>query len=197
MANTSRINGFRPVRYLSGAAWNGKVSKYVTVTGDSTAIFVGDLVKLSTTGDSEGFRTVVQAAAADPVIGVVVGVEPDFSNLNAAPYRVGSTRRVLMVVDDPNVLFEVQEDGDTDPLEMPDIGLNADVIVGSGSTTTGQSAMQLDSTTHATSATAVLKLMEVVQRADNEFPSGGTAYTRWLVKINNHQLASGTGVAGV
>lgn len=195
MANENRVNGFRPFRYLSGAPYNGKVSTYRT--DGSTALFVGDLVKLSTTGTSDGFRTVVQAAAGDAVIGVVVGFLPDYANLGAAPYRLASTDRVAYVVDDPNVLFVAQEDGDTDPLEQPDLGLNVNFVVGTGNTVTGQSAMQIDSDTHATTATLPLKLMEVVQSPDNEFPSGGQAYTRWVVKINNHQLAASTGSAGV
>lgn len=195
MANVSRVNGFRPVRYLSGAPWNGKVSKYIT--DGSAAIFVGDLVKLSTTGNADGFRTIVQAAAGDACVGVVVGFMPDYSNLNAAPYRLANTTRIAFVVDDPNVLFEAQEDGDTDPLETADIGSNVEFIVGSGDTTTGQSGMQIDSSEHATTADHSLKLIEVVQRADNEFPTGGTAFTRWVVKINNHQLGSHTGTLGV
>lgn len=195
MANVDRVNGFRPYRYLSGAKYNGKISKYVT--DGSTALFVGDLVKLSTTGTADGLRTVVQAAASDAVIGVVVGFQPDYANLNAAPYRLASTTRIAFVVDDPNVLFEAQEDGDTDPLEQADLGLNVNFVVGSGSTTTGQSGMEIDSDTHGTSATLPLKLIEVVQRVDNEFPTGGQANTRWVVKLNNHQLASSTGTAGV
>jgi hypothetical protein len=195
VANINKVRGFRPVRYLSGANWSGKVSRYVT--DGATALFVGDLVKLTTTGTSDGLRTIAQAAASDAVIGVVVGFEPNFADLNAAPYRLASTTRVAMVVDDPNVLFEAQEDGDTDPLEQADIGLNVNFVVGSGSTTTGLSGMQIDSDTHGTSATLPLKLMEVSQRVDNEFPSGGTAYTCWFVKINNHQLGSSTGTAGV
>ena len=195
MANVNRVNGFRPYRYASGATYNGKVSKYRT--DGATALFVGDLVKLSTTGTSNGFRTIVQAAAGDAVCGVVVGFQPDYSNLNAAPYRVGSTDRIAFVVDDPDVLFVAQEDGAVDPLEQPDLGLNVNFVVGSGNTTTGQSGMQIDSDTHAVTATLPLKLMEVVQSPDNEFPSGGQAYVRWVVKLNNHQLAAGTGSAGV
>jgi hypothetical protein len=102
-----------------------------------------------------------------------------------------------MVVDDPDVLFEAQEDGDSDPLETADIGLNVNHIVAAGSTTTGQSGMQIDSTSHATTAAHTLKIIEVKQSPDNEFVTGGQAFTRWIVKINNHQLSAGTGSAGV
>lgn len=197
MANTNRVNGFRPVKYLNGAPWNGQVTRYSIPASDNTAVFVGDLVKLSATADSNGIRGVVQAAASDACIGVVVGFEVDPTNLNTPQYRVGGTLRYALVVDDPNVIFEAQEDGDTDPLEMVDAGLNVNFVVGSGSTTTGASGMQIDSNTEGTGATLPLKLIEPVQRADNELVAAGQAYTRWLVKINNHQLASHTGTAGV
>lgn len=199
MANVNRVNGFRPVRYLNGAPYNGQFRKYMVPAADGTALFVGDLVKLSTTGTDEGFTTVTRAAASDAVIGAVVGFEVDPTNLNTPQYRVASTKRVVYVADDPNLIFEAQEDGDTDPLETADIGLNVDFIVASGSTVTGTSGMQIDSTTHNTTATLPLRLLGLAQRPDNEnvLSAGGQAYTRWEVKINNHQLGSSTGVAGV
>lgn len=199
MANVNKVNGFRPVRYLNGAPWNGQFNKYVVAAADGTALFVGDLVKLSTTGDSEGYTTVVQATATGAVIGVVVGFETDPADLNTPQYRKASTRRIVYVADDPNLILEAQEDGDTDPLETADIGLNVDFVVGAGSTVTGASGMQIDSSTHNTTATLPLRLLGLAQRPDNEnvLASGGQAYTRWEVKINNHQLGSSTGVAGV
>ena len=197
MANTSRVNGFRPVKYLNGAPWNGQVTRYSIPASDGTALFVGDLVKASATADSEGVRGVIQAAASDAVLGVVVGFESSMTSLDTPQYRVASTLRYALVVDDPNVIFEAQEDGATDPLEMVDAGLNVDFVVGAGSTTTGASGMQIDSNTEAVTATLPLKLIGPAKRPDNELVAAGQAYTRWLVKINNHQLGSHTGTAGV
>jgi len=199
MANTNKVNGFRPVRYLNGAPWNGQANKYVIPAGNGTATFIGDLVKADATGDDAGYQTVVQAAASNAVLGVIVGMEVTPGSLDTPQYRAASTRRVVWVADDPNLIFEAQEDGDTDPLETTDIGLNINVVVGAGSTVTGASGMQIDSDTAATTATLPLRLMGVVQRPDNEnvLSAGGQAYTRWEVKINNHQLGSSTGVAGV
>lgn len=199
MANADKPNGFRPIRYLNGAPYTGGFTKYVVVAADATALFAGDLVKLSTTGDgvTTGLRTVVQAAASDAVVGVVVGFEVIATDLNTPQYRAASTRRIVYVADDPNLLFEGQEDGDTTPIAMASIGLNVDVIVAAGSTTTGASGMEIDSSTVATTATLPLKLMEVTQREDNEKITAGQTGTRWVVKLNNHQLGSHTGTAGV
>jgi hypothetical protein len=103
----------------------------------------------------------------------------------------------VLVADDPNLLFMAQEDGDGSSLDMVDAGLNINFIVGAGNTTSGQSGMQIDSSTVATTATLPLKLIEPVQTPDNELTALGQANTRWVVKINNHQLGSHTGTAGV
>lgn len=197
MANVNRVDGFGPVKYNNGAPWNGACHMYYIPASDATAVFVGDLVKLGGTNDANGVRGVIQAAAGNAVIGAVVGFLVDYSNINAAPYRVASTARYALVVDDPNVLFEAQEDGVTDPLEMADSGLNVNFVVGSGNTTSGVSGMQIDSDTEAVTATLPLKLIQPVARSGNELVAAGQAYTRWLVKINNHQLAASTGTAGV
>lgn len=210
MANTNKVNGFRPVKYLNGAPWNGQTRTYVIPSGDGTATFVGDLVKLNGALDeTTGLPTVIQAAASQAVVGVIVGFAPDTgtlagrfmssgqTNLDTPVYRRASTRRVCFVADDPNLLFEVQEDGVSDPLEEEDVSMNVNVVVGSGSTITGASGMQLDSDTHATTNTLPLKLMGVIAREDNEWVTNGQAYTRWLVKINSHQLVGDTGSTGV
>jgi len=170
---------------------------YYVPASDGTAIFVGDLVKLAGTVDGNGIRAVAQAAATQACVGVVVGIVPSMTNLDTPQYRAASTEGYVLVADDPAIVFEAQEDGDTDPLEMADAGLNVNVVVGSGSTTTGASGMQIDSNTENTTATLPLKLLQPVQRPDNELVSAGQAYTRWLVTINNHQLGSSTGTAGV
>lgn len=200
MANVSRINGFRPIKSLLGE-YDAPANLYFLPSGNGTATFIGDLVKADATGDTAaaggkalGVQSVIQAAATDAVIGVIVGFAIDPTALNTPQYRAASTGRYCYVVDDPNALFEVQEDAVGGALTAADVGLNASVIVGSGSTTTGASAMQLDSNTAATDATLTLRIMGFTQRVDNEV---GSANAKVIVKLNNHQLGSSTGVAGV
>lgn len=198
MPNVARVNGFRPYRYLNGAPYNGKMSKYAVAAGDATALFVGDLVKLGTATDiPNGFRSVTRAAAGDAVLGPIVGFEINTNSLDVPQFRAASTFRVVYVADDPNLLHVAQEDGDTTPINLNSAGLNVNFIVAAGSTITGTSGMQIDSNTVTTTAAMTLKLIEPVQQADNELVQAGQANTRWVVKINNHQLAGGTGVAGV
>lgn len=199
MSNVSRVNGFRPVKYLNGAAWNGQSTLYFVPSGDATALFVGDLVKAETTGDPAasggkvmGIRSCVQAAAGDAVLGAIVGFVIDPTNLNTPQYRAASTGRYLWVTDDPNILYEVQTSNGT--AVLGNVGLNAAIAVAAGSTTTGTSGMTLDVGTVATTATLACKILEFSQRVDND---NTAASAKLIVKLNNNQNNSGTGTAGV
>lgn len=200
MANVSRVNGFNPVKYLNGAAWNGQANLYFIPSTNGTATFVGDLVKLDTTGDTvaaggqaRGVQSVIQAAATNAVVGAIVGFFVDPTNLNTPQYRTASTGRYCWVADDPNILFEAQTSNGT--LTAADVGLNANMAVAAGSTTTGSSGMTLDAGTAATAnPTFELKIMGFSQRVDNEV---GNANAKVIVKLNNHQYSTGTGTAGV
>lgn len=187
MANPDRPNGLSPVRYLSGAPYNGAVNYYATATGDGTAIFLGDPVKLSGTSQTingQVYPDVDQAATGDVIVGVVVGVVP--VTADSLIYRAASTQRILMVADDPNLVFEIQEVSGGTALTANDIGLNADFVVGSGSTTTGMSGVELDNTTEATTNTLDLKITGFVNRADNVIGENA----KWLVRINRHQYVN-------
>lgn len=193
MANTSRINGFKPVKYLGGAPWNGQATLYYIPSTDNTAVYPGDVVKIAGSADTAGGApTVTLAAAGDAVVGVVVGFLPDPTNLNVDGLgRAASTNRYCWVVDDPNVIFEVEASNGTPT--VADIGLNANHAVGSPSTTFDTSGAYIDFGTEATTAALTFKILSVVPRPDNEVG----ASVKLLVKINNHQFGSHTGTDGV
>lgn len=191
MANTDTPFGLRPVSNLSGAPYNGAVRHYSTPTGDATAIFIGDPVKLAGTSQTINgivYPDVAQAATSNVIVGVVVGVVPVTDD--SLPYRAASTQRILMVAS-PDLLFEVQEVSGGTPLTANDIGLNADFVVGSGSTTTGYSGVELNNVGEATTATLDLQIIGHSPRADNEVGE----HAKWLVRINRSQFANQ--VAGV
>jgi hypothetical protein len=122
MASVSRINGFRPVKTMTGAAWNGQANLYFVSSGNGDTIMVGDAVKLA--GDARaatGVPTVARCGATDIPVGVVVGISfegsgdltnmPPVNNLNTPIYRVASTDRYVLVADDPTLVYEVQYAG--------------------------------------------------------------------------------------
>lgn len=205
MASVSRIDGFRPVKTITGAAWNGQAGLYFVPSSNSDVIMVGDLVKLAGDGRSPtGVPTVARHAggATEAAVGVVVGIlfsgvgdvqnMPPVNDLNTPVYRRASTDRYLMVADDPNLIFEAQTSGAT--FATADIGQNCEPDVAAGSTTSGSSGMTIDLSTKAATATLPLKVVGFPYRPDN---SVGDAFTRVYVKINNHQYAASTGTAGV
>lgn len=196
MANKS-YKGFRPVRRL-GDGFCGDVNLYYIPATDGTALFKGDLVKLAGSASDDGYATVAQAAASDVCVGVVVGFRADPTNLNiGGTYRAASTARYVLVADDPNLIMEAQEDAVGGALATTSVGQAINFVVGSGSTTTGQSAMEVDSSTGVTSGgTALpLKVIGFVNRPDNEI---GSANAKVLVGWNNHAYRNATGgFAGV
>lgn len=187
MANADTPFGFRPVRYASGAPYNGSANVYTTASGDSTAIFVGDPVTLSGTAQTINgvtYADVDQAATTNIILGVVVAVLPE--TRDSLIYRAGSTVRRLLVCDDPDVLYEIQEVSGGTPLAIADIGLNGVFVVGSGSTVTGQSGVELNNASEAGTATLDVQIVGLVNREDNAVGE----HAKWLVKINRNRYSN-------
>ena len=187
MANTSRLRGFTPVKYKTGQPYTGAVRKYFIPSSYGTAVYVGDMVKLAGSADTDGTcPTVNLAAANDSLLGAVVGFAYDPSNLNVSgQYRAASTDRYVYVADSPDLVFEVEASNGTPA--ATDVGLNASLAVGTPSATTGRSGMYVDFGTEATTSTLELKILGFSPKIDNEV--GASA--KMLVSINKHQLATG------
>lgn len=206
MANVSKPCGLKPVGYLGGSAWNGQARIYYVPAANGTALYVGDPVtRLTASGDANGVPSVAIGVAGAAICGVIVGVLPTYPGVSLQGTTIDLTRRSLpvstagyvLVADDPNILFEIEE-GTTagaagTALTASAIGNNANFIVLAGGSTVSDSGTLLDNATEATTATLNLKIMSLAQREDNAF---GTR-AKWVVKINNHQYGSHTGTAGV
>lgn len=192
MANQNAPYGLKAVRYVSGSPFNGGTNPYSTATGDGTALFPGDLVKLAGTSQTINgvvYPDVTRAATGDVIVGVVDSVQP--VTFQSTIYREASTQRILNIVDDPNVLFSAQEVNSGTPLAANDIGLNIDFVVGSGSTVTGLSGTTLNNGTEATTNTLDLKIIGFLNNGSNAIG----AAAQWVVRINRHQYVNQ--VAGV
>lgn len=192
MANADAPFGLRPVSMLDGSPWNGQAIRCQFAAAEGTATFIGDLVELDGTNTgTEGVPTVKQGAAATTVgfFGVVVGFEFDPTDLENK-YRLASTQRACYVVPALDAVFEIQEDGVGTPLALEDIGETVDVGgFSSGSTTTGLSAIEIDSSNVGTGANVML--LGLVNRPDNAIG----ANANWLVRINESVLrGDATGV---
>jgi len=211
MANNDAPFGLRPVRHKSGAPYNGAANPYYIKGDYATALFVGDpVVKTGTSNTARvsapGAGTfaigtlpeINKTAAGDVdgntkrITGVIVGFAASPSNLDLK-HNTASTERIAYVCDDPDVVFEIQADG---PIPAASVGLNAVLIyTHSGSTYTGLSGAELDTTSDAPAADASnqLTIVRAVNREDNDTTLD---FAKVEVIINAHTEATGYTAAG-
>ena len=192
MANVNKPFGLRPVGNLS-ATGAQKQYGYLIESGYGTAIYQGDLVVVY-----DGYIIKYDAATHAAPTGVFNGCQyndptradkPTWKNYYPGSVNITEGEIVADVLDDPSQLFIIQADED---IEKADIGKNADVIGTGGSTTTGVSSMELDSSTIADTAALNLKIVGLWNVPGNAF--GDFAVV--VVKINEHLYGS-TGVKAV
>lgn len=191
MANPNAPFGLRPSRSLGRS--NCQVNGYAHDSGDGTALFIGDPVKLTGTATSgiagivDGTPLVIATGTITTTLfrGAVAGVRPTLTNLTLQ-YGAASANYGLWVYDDPNQLFDVQSSGTS---AVADIGVNLSLVAGSGSTVTGLSAYVATETSPTTSVNSV-RVMRLAPIVGNAIGSYGI----YEVKIDAHDLNSQTGV---
>ena len=192
MANADAAFGFRPLN-RDGSPYNGATLRCVIAAADATATFIGDAVKLDGSSNT-GYPGVTQCAAGDPVFGVVTAFEANPDSLGDQ-YRKASTLRFCQVAKAEGNYFEVQSDDDSTALSEAMVGLNANFIVGSGSTAYGVSAMEINSDGASTTNTLDLQIVGLVDRADNLLSGTGSTNKNAIVQFNDPQSKPGrTGV---
>jgi len=202
MANTSRINGFRIRKNLSGGSATGQVNIYY-VASAADEILVGDIVKLSGTGDAGGIPGADLCGASDVPCGVVVGlINPKLDpngkmttgsitlDLPGSAQIAASGAGYILVADDPDVIMEVETSNGTPA--VTDIGLNISHANGARTSATVTSPATIDFGTEATTSTLNFRIHGFVQRVDNEV--GASA--KMLVGFNVHQFKS-VGTTGI
>ena len=197
MANIDAPFGLRPIA-KQGSAPGGTVgtTKYKISSGAS-AIFTGDPVKLKADGSIEVKGGV--GAITGAISGVFMGcfyTDPTTSKptfRNNFPDGLAATDAIAFISDDVNQLYIAQQDAND--IGAADLGNNAEMIMAAGSTTTGMSRAEIDSSTAATgNATYMLKILDFYDTPSNDTTAANSVL---VVKINNHQLAASTGTAGV
>lgn len=208
MANASKIFGFRPARYLNGSKYNGQNELYAFSASQANNAYMGDMVQVDTTNRSTALtdpyapgilfvQPVVAAVTTTPVRGVIAGFvpQPEFNQSSTASlglrYRQLSTARYCWVTQDPHVIFECQEDGNSYTSTTSN-GLNktTDIAYTAGSQLTGISNAQLDSSDFQTAAARPLRALRYTQRPNNfDFTaSDSLSYAHFDVLIANSDL---------
>jgi hypothetical protein len=190
MANVDKAFGLRPQGNLS-ATGAQKQYGYQIADNQSGAIYQGDLVTLY-----DGYVVKFAPATHTAALGVFNGCfyidpstgKPTWKNFYPGSVNITAGTIQADVIDDPNQLFTIQCDGG---FVQANIGKNADVVGTGGSSTTGQSTMELASSTIAKDAALNLKIVGLFDVPGNEFGTNAVV----VVKINEHLYGS-AGVAG-
>lgn len=190
MANIDKAFGLRPMGNLSATGAQAQYG-YEIADNQSGAIYQGDLVTVY-----DGYLVKFLPASHTAAVGVFNGCnyidpttgKPTWKNFYPGSVNITSGKIIADVIDDPSQLFLIQADED---IVQADIGKNADVVGTGGSTTTGVSTMELDSSTIANTAALNLKIVGLYDVPGNAL--GNFAVV--VVKINEHLYGS-AGVAG-
>lgn len=173
---TIQAFGAVPIRTLSGRPI--LANRYYVPSTDGTAIFRGDFVGLVNAMDPKGEVAVIKSlgATGDAPVGVVVGFEPDASNIYTGHYRPASTNRYVLVCDDVDVVLAIAEDAIGGAVSQANIAshTNANITIDAGSTVTGLSAHSLDSSTVVTTALTLKILGVAADGVQAGAQSGGT-----------------------
>lgn len=202
MANIDARHGLTPTGHLFGLDYNAGVHPYFVNSSYATALFIGDAVTKTGTantaavsaigaGDfSAGMLPEVNLTAAgdgNAITGVVVGVFP--VDRDSDIFSAASTEAIVMVCDDPYVEFQIQADG---AIAVTQIGLNAVLIyTHAGSTITGISGAELDTTSDVPAADASNQLT-ILRQANLPENETNLIHNEIVVRINNHTEAHGT-----
>ena len=180
MANKDAPFGFRPVRHLTGG--DIQTNEYKIAANLGHNIFQGQCVKAVTGGGIE------RADAGDVILGVFGGCfytdpttsKPTFSNFY--PASTNASDIVANVYDDPRIVFEVQHDGSGGTVANNFAGF--DFVGQSGSTTTGRSTQELDSSENATSGQ--FKQIGISKDPDNSDVSSANANVYVIPNTGEH-----------
>lgn len=190
MANVDKAYGLRALGNLSATGAQAQYG-YTINDNQAGAIFQGDLVTVY-----DGYLVQFDPATHTAAVGVFNGCnyidpttgKPTWKNYYPGSVNITQGTITADVLDDPAQLFTIQCD---EGFVQANIGKNADVVVGTGNTVTGVSAMELDSSTIAKTAALNLKIVGLYNVPNNDFGTNAVA----VVKINEHLYGS-AGVAG-
>ena len=193
MANIDAPFGFRQVGGLGSRPTSNGTSQYKIASGQTAAIYAGDVVALAGSGGLkvEGGTTVTAGYVgpsetdASRNVGIFNGClyeDPTTNKPTFQNYWPGDVAAAAdaFIYDDPSDLFEVQTAGTH---TQAVVGQACDMVYTAGSTVTnGRSKEELLGTASASGMFAVLRLSE--DPSNNDVSS---ANSNWIVKFNTGQ----------
>jgi hypothetical protein len=191
--------GLDPINLIGGQVFAGATRQLPITTSSvnyNTAIFNGDVVQLTSTGTVIVSTLAAQTSAVAGVVGVFLGcsyTNPSTKQKLYSQYWPGAasgiTDAMAYICEDPDQLFKVVSVGATAnstglvvaPVQQTAVGENCVLVLNTGSTTTGDSAIGIYSAGTLTSLP--MRIVDVVP--DTAYSSGGNiVYPEVIVKFN-------------
>ena len=196
MANNNIARGLQAYKAATNSYFTGGMNVYCVPATDSNNYFSGDPMIGTGASDAFGIPIVARATAGSsnyilgPMVSIVNDPNGQFVVTRDLPvYRQASVLEYIAVADDGGWMFEVQEDSVGGAITVATAGMkNANLVA--GSTTTGYSGWQLQSSSINTTSTLQVRILRLLQEADNV--AGINA--KWLVRMNLWQIGNQTGV---
>ena len=193
--------GLQPINRFDGMPYAGATQQLPIASTYNTAIFNGDIVYV--TGGTIAKSVVtsnVSSAANCATYGVFTGVQ--YVNTQGQtvqaqyyPGNAAATSAIAYVVMDPVAEYKVAitYSGNTTvtTANASIVGANMTIRQGTGSTTTGDSAVSVVAPVAGEGNSAVLPVRVVA--VVPETATNATAFTEVIVKLNNPQILSTTG----
>ena len=191
MANLNAPFGFSAVIYGTSGVNNQQQRVYYIPSTDTSAYYIGDVVKTIDGSDTNGTPAIAKCATGNVPRGVVSGVlinNPNLPsiqgvNLDLTTTSIPASKSAdyyVLVNDDPDQVFLIQGDGTT--FVTTDVNKNATYTVAAPSLSNQMSASVLTGTT--TFSTAVLKIVGIEPIPGNNLGP----YVRFMVMFNNHEF---------
>ena len=203
MANDDVVaarGGLLPVEYPFGAFRKN----YYRLTTSAVAVYLGQPMDMDTNGQ------VVSASAGtagtERILGPVIGFAADQAGkpalpssmlrVDAGPYLPAQTNAYVLIADDPNQIFVIQEATGATQLTSANIG-NCGTFqyrTSSGNTTTGYATCELEPIQIAATNSGAIQVIQLTDQlnSDGTYNALGQ-YAKWKVRIQGHRLGGRVG----
>ena len=190
--------GLVPINLIGGQVFAGATRQIPIGSGETTAIFYGDVVNLN----SDGNVTKLTTTDSGSVVGVFLGctyTDPTYGPTYRQYYSGGLSIADMKayVQDDPDALFKVAvcATGTTtiSYLNRTDVNRNAALVQNAGNTQNGDSRVAVNNASNTTTTLPVRIIDTVPETAIAGYPG---SYTEVIVKWNFgvHRYYNATGV---
>jgi len=189
--------GLKPINLIGGQVYAGSTRLMSIASGYNTSIYYGDVVKRVANGTVEKDVGTTTATPVRIFVGCTY-TNPTTKQKQFAQYWPAGTvasDAQAYVVDDPDVLFKVAtvSSGATVAFYGPDaVGANAALVQNSGSNTTGDSAIAIDGTSIATTASLPIRIVDIVPDTSNT----SNGYCEFICKFNAPYVTISVNLSG-